>query len=70
MFHALSPDSKLLLYADDILLYSPIRQPSDFITSQSDVDSTSQWVCQSGLRMQLRQSLYCSPGNAIPLPPP
>ena len=37
----LSPDSKLLLYADDILLYSPIRQPSDITTCQLDADSIS-----------------------------
>ena len=38
----LSQDSKLL-YADDILLYSPTRHPSDFTSIQSDVDSISQW---------------------------
>ena len=30
----LSQDSKLLLSAGDILLYSPVRQPSDFTTIQ------------------------------------
>ena len=65
----LSPNSKLLLYADDILLYSPIQQPSDFATFQSDVDLLSQWVCQSGLRLNAaRPSLCCFPGNTVPHP--
>ena len=46
-----SPDTKILLYADDILLYSPIYQSSDILIFQSDVDSISQWVSQSGLRL-------------------
>ena len=52
----LSPDSKLLLYADDILLYSPIRQPSDITTCQLDVDSISHWVSQSGLRLSIAKT--------------
>ena len=47
----LSPDTKILLYADDILLYSPIYQSSGISIFQSDVDSISQWVSQSGLRL-------------------
>ena len=47
----LSPDTKILLYADDILLYSPIYQSSCISIFQSDVDSISQWVSQSGLRL-------------------
>ena len=54
----LSQDSKLLLYADDILLYSPIQHPSDFISIQSDVDSISQWVCQSGHRLTLAKTRF------------
>ena len=52
----LSPDSKLLLYADDILLYSPICQPSDITTCQLDVDSISHWVSQSGLRLNIAKT--------------
>ena len=37
----LSPDTKILLYADDILLYSPIYQSSGISIFQSDVDSFS-----------------------------
>ena len=54
----LSPDSKLLLYADDILLYSPIWQTSDFTSIQSDMDSISQWVCQSGLRLNAAKTRF------------
>ena len=54
----LSPDSKLLLYADDILFYSPIRQPSDITTSQLDMDSISHWVSQSGLRLNIAKTKY------------
>ena len=54
----LSQDSKLLLYANDILLYSPIRHPSDFTSIQSDVDSISQCVCQSGLRLNVAKTRF------------
>ena len=33
----LSPESKLVMYTDDILLYRPIRQPSDYQPLQQDV---------------------------------
>ena len=52
----LSPTTKLLLYADDILLYCPIWQTSDVSTLQSDVDSISQWVTLSGLRLNVAKS--------------
>ena len=35
----LSPGSKLVIYADDVLLYRPIRQASDFQLLQQDVDA-------------------------------
>ena len=35
----LSVGSKLSLYADDMLLYKPIRVDGDYVDLQSDVDS-------------------------------
>ena len=40
----LSPGTKLILYADDILLYKPINNEVDSIHLQSDVDTILQWI--------------------------
>ena len=47
----LSPESKLvmyaddiLLYADDILLYRPIREPIDYQLLQQDVEALGKWT--------------------------
>ena len=36
--------SALNLYADDMLLYKPVRLPEDFWHLQSDIDRISDWV--------------------------
>ena len=41
---SLSRDSSLILYADDIVFYRPIRTLSDVKALQSDVDKLSNWV--------------------------
>ena len=41
---ALSPESKLVLYADDILLYRIISSRSDFNLLQNDIDAISNWA--------------------------
>ena len=41
---ALSPESKLVLYADDILLYRTISSRSDFNLLQNDIDAISNWA--------------------------
>ena len=40
----LSPESKLVMYADDILLYRPIRQASDYQLLQQDVEALGEWA--------------------------
>ena len=42
----LSHESKLLLYADDILLYRPVTSGNDYKFLQEDIDSLSAW-CNS-----------------------
>ena len=39
----LSPGSKLVLYADDILLYRPIVSENDYTLLQQDVDALGVW---------------------------
>ena len=41
---ALSPESKLVLYADDILLYCTISSRSDFNLLQNDIDPINNWA--------------------------
>ena len=40
----LSPENKLVMYADDILLYRPIRQASDYQLLQQDVEALGEWA--------------------------
>ena len=40
----LSPGSKLVLYADDILLYRPISSVDDYRALQDDIDMLSSWT--------------------------
>ncbi|XP_064390046.1 uncharacterized protein LOC135337956 [Halichondria panicea] len=47
----LSPGSQLLLYADDILLYSPIRNEFDVLDLQGDIDAIANWVNTAGLTL-------------------
>ena len=45
----LSPGSKLIMYADDILLYKPVRCPEDSADLQADVDSILSWINSHGM---------------------
>ena len=45
----LSPDCKLILYADDILLYKPLNSSSDVELLQSDAESILEWITSHGL---------------------
>ncbi len=47
----LSPGSQLLLYADDILLYSPIRNEFDVLDLQGDIDAIANWVNTASLTL-------------------
>ena len=40
----LSPDTRLIFYADDILLYKPIRCTQDLVDLQPDTDKIGQWT--------------------------
>ena len=48
---SLSPDSTLLLYAEDIALYRPIVTHSDVVVLQADVDKISNCVRAIGLSL-------------------
>ena len=41
---SLSKDSQIILYADDILLYKPIKSHADAIALQSDITMVSNWI--------------------------
>ena len=41
---SLDANSKIILYADDILLYRIITSPSDYIILQADINTLSNWV--------------------------
>ena len=51
-------DSKLAMYADDILLYRPVRSTTDFICLQEDTASFGLWANSVNLRF--------NPKNARP----
>ena len=47
----LADGSTLNLYADDMLLYKPVRSPQDFRDLQSDIDRISDWVSLNHLTL-------------------
>ena len=76
----LSGSAKLQLYADDILLYKPLKDDRDVCELQSDIDSISNWVHQSGLllntsktqlliisRLRRRPTIHLTVGG-VPIP--
>ena len=44
-----APGAKLVLYADDILLYKPVNCEKDSNHLQNDVDTILQWIMSHGL---------------------
>ena len=46
-----SPDTRLVLYADDMLLYKPIRCTQDLVDLQSDTDKIGQWTQEKFLTL-------------------
>ena len=46
-----SPDTRLVLYADDMLLYKPIRCTQDLVDLQSDTDKIGQWTREKFLTL-------------------
>ena len=45
----LSAGSSLVIYADDILLYRPIRNSGDYSALQDDIDALSNWATQNAM---------------------
>ena len=51
----LMADSKLAMYADDILLYRPVRSTADLICLQEDTTSVGLWANSVNLRFNPRK---------------
>ena len=49
--------SNIILYADDIALYLPIKEQSDYAQLQEDVTSLSSWVTENHLKLKCFQVL-------------
>ena len=47
-------DGTLILFADDIVVYRPIRDPSDFVLLQGDVNTISDWI-KSNLNLNAKK---------------
>ena len=52
-FLELSPGSRLVLYADDVLLYHPICNTGDYFTVQTDIIALSSWATQNAMTFNL-----------------
>ena len=52
----LSPGTKLLLYADDIVMYRPVNSQSDVSSLQNDVNSIHRWTVEHGLTLNTSKS--------------
>ena len=48
---SLSKDARIVLYADDILLYKPIRTHADATAFQMDATMVTDWITSSGLKL-------------------
>ena len=57
----LSPGSKLMVYADDIVLYRPINSPEDMDIIQKDINQILNWTKAQGL------TLNCTKTNILPV---
>ena len=67
----LTDGSKLTMYADDILLYKPIRQPEDYSGLQTDIDAIQDCISTNYLTMNPHKCKYliCSRKIHPHLPP-
>jgi len=67
----LTDGSKLTMYADDILLYKPIRQPEDYNGLQTDIDAIQDCISANYLTMNPHKCKYliCSRKIHPHLPP-
>ena len=53
-----SPLTRLILYADDILIFKPISSSADMSYFQSDIDSISSWLSSHFLQINSSKSKY------------
>ena len=51
----LSPGSKIVMYADDVLLYRPIISAADFVCLQEDTASLANWANSAHLKFNPRK---------------
>ena len=67
----LSPESKLVMYADDILLYRPIRRASDYQLLQQDVEALGEWANNNYLTFnpaKLKAMVFSRKRRPVPVP--
>ena len=55
---AISVDSKIVMFADDIALYRPIRSSFDFALLQLDVDAICNWISLNYLTLNILKCCY------------
>ena len=55
---ALSPGTKLMLYADDIVLYKPIAVPLDSTRFQADVNLVNDWVSNNYISINTSKTKF------------
>jgi len=51
-------ESRLVLYADDILLFRPIRTIGDYSALQADIDTLSNWATQNTMTFNTAKCKY------------
>ena len=54
----LSPGIKLFLFADDILLFKPIKSDADFCDFQKDIDTISNWTVANHLTLNANKTKF------------
>ena len=52
----LTPGTKLFLFAEDILLFKPIKSDSDFCDFQKDIDTISNWTVANHLTLNANKT--------------
>ena len=56
--HILSSSTKLILYADDILLSTPFSSSSDFTAIQFDINTINDWILSHLLKFNVQKTKY------------
>ena len=68
-----SPGTKILLYADDILLYKPSSGPEDMTSFQDDINLLSNWVADTCNHLALNplktKCMFISCSRSFNFPP-